>query len=69
MIETSITNLDDLLEDSNDSMDELFKEAFDSCEQCKRRLDVVSNPIPAAAVNNDRVLVTLGEGSREVRVH
>ena len=77
MPEQVIPEIKDLLKESNASIDEIFKEAFDSFEQAQRRLDrldklrngvAVRTPTPAAE-SDARVMVTQGEGSHEVRVH
>ena len=73
MSQESFPIIDDLLNESNNAMDELFAKAFETFEQARKRLDRLqagaaeSTPAPTAEINV-RVLVAQGEGSHEVRV-
>ena len=56
MAQESAPIINELLNESNEWMDELFKEAFESFEQCKKQLDrlqlgaAVSTSTPAAEI-------------------
>ena len=58
----------DILNIDDDEIDQLFREAFDSIDKCRRMTEKmragasVSTPAPAAE-NNARGLVPQGEGS------
>ena len=66
------------LDPSDATIDDIFKQAFETFELAQKRLDRlerlrrgvdISTPTPAVAESNARGLVTQGEGSHEVRVH
>ena len=73
MAHQSLPIIDDPLNEGSDVKEKLFKEVFESFEECRKRLDklrsgaAISTPTPTTE-NNARLLVTQGERSHEVRV-
>ena len=71
--ESTEVPFDASFDENETSPDDLFREAFEGVENCRKRLDRMRPGIDVStstpAVKNTRALAAQGEGSREVRVH